>query len=99
VQLTGTAEVPAGRVLVISAESAGAAVPATGAPSGHAAPAPTAAPKVIAGVTEQTAQIVLSGLNQDVHAGLTYPVVLNFEHAGQITVDVPVGFPEQPRGE
>ncbi len=42
-------------------------------------------------------QIVLTGLTEDIRAGLTYPVVLNFERAGQITLAVPVGYPEEPR--
>jgi hypothetical protein len=28
---------------------------------------------------------------------LTYPVVLNFERAGQVTLPVPVGYPSEPR--
>ena len=44
-------------------------------------------------------QIVLTGLTEDIRAGLTYPVVLNFERAGQIRLAVPVGYPERaPRG-
>lgn len=43
------------------------------------------------------AQIVLTGLKDDVRAGLTYPVVFNFERGGQITIDVPVGNPAEPR--
>lgn len=41
------------------------------------------------GATE--AQLVLTGLNDDIRAGLTYPVVLVFEKAGSIRLDVPVG--------
>lgn len=43
------------------------------------------------------ATVVLTGLKEDIRAGLTYPVVLTFERAGQVTVQVPVGYPEEPR--
>jgi copper(I)-binding protein len=39
------------------------------------------------------AQVVLTGLKQDLQAGLTYPVVLTFQRAGEVTVEVPVGNP------
>ncbi len=41
----------------------------------------------------RTIAIRLVGLNQPVRAGLTYPVTLRFERAGQLTVLVPVGYP------
>jgi hypothetical protein len=46
---------------------------------------------------QREAQMVLTGLTEDVRAGLTYPLVLNFERAGQVTLEVPVGFPSEPR--
>jgi hypothetical protein len=42
-------------------------------------------------------QVVLTGLTDNVRAGLTYPLVLNFEKAGQVTLTVPVGAPSEPR--
>jgi copper(I)-binding protein len=42
-------------------------------------------------------QITLVGLKEDIHAGLTYPVVLTFEKAGPITLMVPVDNPTTPR--
>jgi copper(I)-binding protein len=135
VAITGDAEVPPGRVLLIegapaapvpAAPSASAgptpgATPtpaASGVPSppGNqiggsgqessraAAPAPTVepgpAPRAGTGGAEaggSEGQVVLTGLTDNVRAGLTYPVVLNFEKAGQVTLTVPVGFPSEPR--
>ena len=62
--------------------------------SATAAAQPAAVPE--AG-EEGTAQVVLTGLKEDIRAGLTYPLVLNFEKAGQITMAVPVGYPDAPR--
>lgn len=45
----------------------------------------------------RVAQISLVGLLGDVRAGLTYPVVLEFEKAGPITIEVPVDNPDVPR--
>jgi copper(I)-binding protein len=62
--------------------------------------APTTSPRAGTGGAEVGAgegQLVLSGLTEDVRAGLTYPLVLNFERAGQVTLDVPVGNPSEPR--
>ena len=62
---------------------------ATPAPSGTA-PSGTASPSEDAG-------IVLTGLTDDIRAGVSYPVTLVFERAGQLTLDVPVDNPEEPR--
>lgn len=147
VAITGDAEVPPGRVLLIEGEPAApapAASPsasasarptpgATPAPAGGEgaapapaggetvepgnqiggsgqedsrapAPAPTVAPlpapRAGTGGAEaggSEGQVVLTGLTDSVRAGLTYPVVLNFEKAGQVTLTVPVGFPSEPR--
>jgi len=37
--------------------------------------------------------VMLIGLNQDLNPGDTFQVTLNFENAGQITMDVPVREP------
>lgn len=43
------------------------------------------------------AQMVLTGLRDDIRTGLTYELVLVFERAGEIRLDVPVGHPQTPR--
>ena len=43
------------------------------------------------------AQIELTGLREDIQAGLSYEVVLTFERAGQVRVILPVGYPASPR--
>ena len=162
IEITGTPDVPPGRVLLVGGEpeaAAGAAAPTASAPpgvtpsaappgappagaptdeetrsaeaarpaeAGSGAPTPSAEPVTpgdeIGGAGQEGggtspgtgfpaapsggdageaalggAQVVLTGLKEDVRAGLTYPVVLNFERAGQVTLQVPVGFPEEPR--
>jgi copper(I)-binding protein len=70
------------------------AAPTAAAPS-SAAPSSSAEPAGVGGARE--AQVVLTGLREDVRAGLTYPIVLTFERAGQISLQVPVGNPSEPR--
>lgn len=60
------------------------AVPTGTAPSGTASPS-------------EDASIVLTGLTDDIRAGVSYPVTLVFERAGELTIDVPVDNPEEPR--
>ena len=43
------------------------------------------------------AQVELTGLREDIQAGLSYEVVLTFERAGQVRVMLPVGYPASPR--
>jgi copper(I)-binding protein len=136
VAITGDAEVPPGRVLLI--EGAPAAPAPSASPSASAQPAPSAAPtpaasgvpsppgNQIGGSGQESSreqapapavqpgpspragtggaeaggregQVVLTGLTDNVRAGLTYPLVLNFEKAGQVTLTVPVGAPSEPR--
>ncbi len=45
-----------------------------------------------------TAQVVLTGLKQDLKVGPTYPVVLTFQRAGDVTVQVPVANPGENQG-
>ena len=45
----------------------------------------------------RTAQITMTGLVNDIRAGLTYPVVLTFQNAGSVTLDLPVDNPTAPR--
>lgn len=44
------------------------------------------------------AQVELTGLREDIQAGLSYEIVLTFERAGQVRVLLPVGYPASPRG-
>lgn len=117
VTITGTADIPPGRVLLVeggpaasgaaapgSARSTASAAPASPAaqPSGEAATQPGSEsgsaghePSLPPGSRE--AQVVLTGLTSDIRAGLTYELVLNFEKAGQVKLNVPVGYPSEPR--
>ncbi|GAA5122192.1 copper chaperone PCu(A)C [Pseudonocardia adelaidensis] len=83
---------------------------ATGAPAAPATPAATPAPTTPAPTTPEppaaapapeggtgTGSIVLTGLREDVQAGLTYPLVLTFERAGEVRFDVPVANPDSLR--
>jgi copper(I)-binding protein len=99
VTVSGVTEIPGGRAVVVEGEApAPVAAPTTGArPSGAPSAAPTtAAAPTPAGEAEGT-QVVLTGLLDDIRAGLTYDVVLTFERAGEITVPVPVGSTDEPR--
>ena len=51
-------------------------------------------------VTQGTtrAQVVLTGLKSDLQVGPTYPVVLTFERAGSVTLQVPVANPSENQG-
>jgi copper(I)-binding protein len=66
--------------------------PAAGstASAGAAAPSTSVSP-----VGTTSAQVVLTGLKEDLKAGLTYPVVLTFQRAGDVTVQVPIGNPSE----
>lgn len=41
--------------------------------------------------------LALTGLRTPIRSGLTYPVVLGFERAGDLVLDVPVDTPDVPR--
>lgn len=43
--------------------------------------------------------IALAGLSEPIRSGLTYPVVVEFERAGDVLVEVPVDLPDLPRRE
>jgi hypothetical protein len=60
------------------------------AAAGASPPPPSVSPE---GTT--SAQVVLTGLKEDLKAGLTYPVVLTFQNAGDVTVQVPIGNPSE----
>ena len=69
--------------------------------SGEAPAAGLQPPPAIAEISPSTryTQVVLTGLREDIRAGLLYEVVLNFERAGQVRVPLPVAYPGQPREE
>jgi copper(I)-binding protein len=71
------------------------APPAAEAPAA-AEPTPVAAPPAAEAPTG-VGSIVLTGLREDVRAGLTYPLILTFERAGELRFDVPVANPETLR--
>lgn len=85
----GTTEIPAGRALVVEGD---VAVAGGEAPGGS----PTIAPNT-AGQGGLDTRIVLRGLLDDIRAGVTYEVVLEFERAGEVRVQVPVGYSSEPR--
>jgi copper(I)-binding protein len=53
----------------------------------------------IAAISPSTryAQVVLTGLKEDIRSGLSYEIVLSFEKAGQVRVMLPVAYPAEPR--
>jgi copper(I)-binding protein len=88
---TGTPATPGAAPTTASPTTA----PPTSAP--HAAePTPVAQP---AEGEPGAGHIVLTGLREDVQAGLTYPLILTFERAGEVRFDVPVANPESLREE
>jgi periplasmic copper chaperone A len=91
VEISGTTEIPAGRAVVVQGDTneQGAL-----APGGVPTVAPNTTPQ-----PEQGATVVLTGLLDDIRAGVSYPVTFVFERAGEVTVDVPVGNSEEPREE
>lgn len=102
VQISGVTSIPGGQALVVEGEPVVAAETGeeTGEESGGSGSATTTAPVPTASeAPAEGAQIVLTGLREDIRAGLTYPLVLTFERAGQIRVDVPVGNPSTPRAD
>jgi len=78
-----------------TATPAPGATAAAAAPTSGAGTAPTTGP-LTPGTT--TAQVVLTGLKQNLAVGPTYPVVLTFQRAGQVTVQVPVANPSENQG-
>lgn len=97
VAIDGNPTISEGRSLIVDGGGANAAP----APTVTAAPAggpttPAAIPTPDA-QGDTSAQMVLTGLTQDIRSGLTYPVIFTFERAGVVTVQVPVADPTTPR--
>lgn len=91
---SGAATTPTVAPSAAVADPAAAPAPPAAAPT--TAPAATPAPSGTAPPSED-ASIVLTGLTDDIRAGVSYPVTLVFERAGELTLDVPVDNPEEPR--
>jgi hypothetical protein len=101
VEVGGTREVPAGQVLVVDGGPAPAAEDESGEPeateSGAATDEEADAAAQAASAGEPQAQIVLTGLRERIRPGLAYVVVLTFERAGEIRLELPVANPDEPR--
>ena len=67
--------------------------------SGEAPAAGLQPPPALGALAPSTrfAQVELTGLREDIQAGLSYEIVLTFERAGQVRVMLPVGYPASPR--
>jgi copper(I)-binding protein len=76
--------------------AAPATAPPTSAPPAGAEPTAVAVPPAAEG-EPGVGNIVLTGLREDVQAGLTYPLILTFERAGEVRFDVPVASPDTLR--
>jgi periplasmic copper chaperone A len=91
VEISGATEIPAGRAVVVQGDT-----------NEQGAQAPGGAPTVAPNTTpqpEQGATVVLTGLRDDIRAGISYPVTFVFERAGEVTAEVPVGNSDEPREE
>jgi len=102
----GPGAVPTAEPTAEPTEAPAAGAPAAEAPEAGAAPAEQPAAGDPAAAVEQppteesgVGHIVLTGLREDVQPGLTYPLVLTFERAGEVRVDVPVESPDTLRAE
>ena len=102
----GPGAVPTAEPTTEPTEAPAAGAPAAEAPAAGAAPAEQPAAGDPAAAVEQppteesgVGHIVLTGLREDVQPGLTYPLVLTFERAGEVRVDVPVESPDTLRAE
>jgi copper(I)-binding protein len=72
--------------------------PPTSVPTAPGAAEPAPVVSEPAAADEQgVGNIVLTGLREDVQAGLTYPLILTFERAGEVRFDVPVANPDTLR--
>lgn len=87
----GATEVPGGRALVVEGDIA---VAGAEAPGGSPTIEPNTAPD-----DGLATQVTLVGLLDDLRVGPTYEVVLTFERAGELRMQVPVGNTSEPREE
>lgn len=91
VAVSGATEIPGGRALVVEGDTAVTGAEALGG-------TPTVGPNVAA-EEGLAARMTLVGLLDDIRAGGTYEVVLTFERAGELRLQVPVGAASEPREE
>lgn len=108
-EVTGKRDVPGGRTLVVEGEPVAEVAPTVPTPAGATpsapagrptptpAPAPTTGAEPLPAAAAGTAQILLTGLRDDIRSGLTYEVVLNFRDAGPVRLAVPVSVSEAER--
>ena len=84
-----------------SSEQEPSDVSPTGAanPAGEAPAAGLQPPPGVQGIepSNRYAEVVLTGLNDDIRAGLSYEIALTFERAGTVRVMLPVAYPGVPR--
>jgi copper(I)-binding protein len=73
------------------------AAPTTAAPTAASTAASTPSAEALPADAAGTAQIVLTGLRDDIRSGLTYEVVLTFRNAGPVRLAVPVAASEVER--
>lgn len=97
VEITGATDVPAGRSIVVEGAAPEALTPSTAVTGSAARPTPSATPTTGAAAAEEGTQIVLTGLREDIRAGVSYEVVLVFERAGEVRLQAPVGSTDEPR--
>ena len=71
--------------------------PAPAAPTSAAPTTTASAPPAPGAGAERRAQIVLTGLRDDIRSGLTYEIVMTFERAGEIRFAIPVATSAAPR--
>ena len=101
VEVSGEAVIPGGRALVVDGEVVPVPLPEPQDEVPSEAPDPSDAPAAAptAPAAPEAVSIVLIGLVDDIRAGITYPVTLTFERAGEVTVQVPVANSDEPREE
>jgi hypothetical protein len=72
-------------------------VTATAGPGGFNPAGPGQGTVVNPQAVNEGTQVVLTGLTDDVRSGLTYPLVLTFEKAGEVRIAVPVALSTEDR--
>lgn len=97
VEISGTAEIPGGQLLVVDGAPAPTAAAPTSDVDSESAPAQPEEPAPTGQGGEVLARVVLVGLAEELRPGLTHEVVLTFARAGEVTLDVPVEAAEAPR--
>lgn len=94
VEISGETGIPAGRAIVVQGEPPAPPAPPSGLPGSGTRPA---SPTTPAEEPQDGTQVVLTGLRDDIRAGISYDITLVFEKAGEVVVQAPVGSTEEPR--